>query len=85
MGWSSRLKLPVMFTRRLFRLGAKPFDVALGGHKLGQMAPTEFATGGCGWKLQTKIQIQVDGVMVWVQVNFLATVIGSGKLPKETP
>lgn len=42
-----------------------------------------FATGSLGWRLNTKIVVEVGGVPVTIQAQGNFTVVGSKELPKE--
>jgi hypothetical protein len=45
--------------------------------------PKEFSTGSLGWNVNDKIQLQISGKIVTVQVGLNLTVIGSKELPQD--
>ena len=46
-------------------------------------AVKEFSTGSLGWNINDKLQIEVDGKPVTVQVGLNLTIIGSKDLPQD--
>ena len=46
-------------------------------------AVKEFSTGSLGWNINDKLQLEVDGKPVTVQVGLNLTIIGSKDLPQD--
>ncbi len=67
-------------TRADFQAKAKPVTVTIGDRTY-QAVPKEFSTGSLGWNINDKIQVDVGGTPVTVQVGMNLTVIGSKDLP----
>lgn len=78
-----RLQPPPGFNRGVFRQHAARMTVKINNSDIGTMLPTENSTGSLGWRLDTKGQVTLGGVTVWVQFTLAVTVIGSKDLPKE--
>jgi hypothetical protein len=71
-------------TRAQFRAKAKNVKVVIDGKE--QEAPVkEFSTGSLGWYLNSKINLEVDGVSVPVQIGLSLTIVGSKELPLDGP
>jgi hypothetical protein len=67
-------------SREQFRTKAKAVAVEIAGTKL--IADVkEFSTGSLGWYLNGKVNIEVDGVPVSVQIGLSLTIVGSKELP----
>ena len=67
-------------TREQFREKAKAVTVQIAGSNL--IADVkEFSTGSLGWYLNGKVNIEVDGVPVSVQIGLSLTIVGSKELP----
>ena len=69
-------------TREQFRTKAKPLDVVINGKEL-TAAVKEFSTGSLGWNISDKMQMEVDGKPVTVQIGLNLTIIGSKDLPQD--
>jgi hypothetical protein len=69
-------------SRKDFLEHAKPIAVKVGELPM-TAAVKEFSTGSLGWYLNGKINIEVNGVAVPVQIGMNVTVVGSKELPKE--
>lgn len=82
MAKSSKSPLPV--NRQQFRTQAKPVAVVINGKEL-VAAVKEFSTGSLGWNINDKMQIDVGGHLVTVQVGLNLTIIGSKELPQDQP
>jgi hypothetical protein len=80
MAKSSKAPLPI--TRPLFRTQAKPLPVVINGKEM-VAAAKEFSTGSLGWNVNDKMQIEVGGQLVMVQVGLNLTIIGSKDLPQD--
>lgn len=81
MAKSSKSSLAI--TREQFRTQAKPIPVVINGKELVAMAK-EFSTGSLGWNINDKLQVEVAGHTVTVQVGLNLTIIGSKDLPQDT-
>jgi hypothetical protein len=67
-------------TREQFREKAKAVAVQIAGSNL--IADVkEFSTGSLGWYLNGKVNIEVDGTPVSVQIGLSLTIVGSKELP----
>jgi hypothetical protein len=69
-------------TRADFREKAKPVTVVINNVPL-QAEVKEFSTGSLGWYLNGKMNIDVDGKLVSVQIGMNLTIIGSKELPQD--
>lgn len=74
-------KMPCPVERKRFMGRAKAVRVVINGVKM-TAPPKQFSTGSFGWYLTGKLNIEVKGVHVPVQVGLNLTVIGSKDLPK---
>ena len=68
--------------RKRFAEKARQIIVDIGGTKVPANVK-EFSTGSIGWYAQGKMDAEVDGVLVTVQIGLNLTVVGSKDLPKE--
>jgi hypothetical protein len=69
-------------TRAEFRANAQPLEVKIQGTEL--KAPVkEFSTGSLGWNINEKMQLEVAGKPVMVQIGLNLTIIGSKELPAD--
>lgn len=75
-------KSPLAITREQFRTSAKPVPVVINGKEM-LAAVKEFSTGSLGWNINDKMQIEVAGQPVMVQVGLNLTIIGSKDLPQD--
>lgn len=82
MAKKTKSSLPI--TRELFRTTAKPIPVVIGGKEM-IAAAKEFSTGSLGWNINDKMQVDVGGHMVTVQVGMNLTIVGSKELPQDRP
>ena len=82
MARSSKAPLPI--TREQFRTAAKPLPVVINGKEM-LAAAKEFSTGSLGWNVNEKMQVEVAGQLVTVQVGLNLTIIGSKDLPQDRP
>ncbi len=69
-------------TRDQFKNHAKPLAVAINGKEM-TAAVKEFSTGSLGWNISDKMQVEIDGQPVMVQVGLNLTIIGSKDLPQD--
>ena len=76
----AKSKSTLAITRDQFRSDAKPLPVVINGKELVAMAK-EFSTGSLGWNINDKLQVEVGGHIVTVQVGLNLTIIGSKDLP----
>jgi len=67
-------------TRQVFREHATVLPCVLNGIPLG-ITPKEFSTGSLGWYAGQKIDVQLNGETVRVQVGINLTIVGSKELP----
>lgn len=75
-------KSPLAITREQFRTSAKPVPVVINGREM-LAGVKEFSTGSLGWNINDKMQIEVGGQPVMVQVGLNLTIIGSKDLPHD--
>ena len=61
---------------------AKPVTVSINGKEY-QAVPKEFSTGSLGWNINDKVNIDIGGKLVTVQVGMNLTVVGSKDLPRD--
>ena len=80
MAKSSKSSLAI--TREQFRTEAKPVTVVINGKEMIAMVK-EFSTGSLGWNINEKLQVDVGGKPVMVQVGLNLTIIGSKDLPPD--
>ena len=78
----SKSSLPI--TRQQFRDAAKPVVVTINGKEF-KVPRKEFSTGSLGWYLNDKMDIEIDGHEVKVQIGLNLTVVGSKDLPDDKP
>lgn len=78
----SKASLPI--TREQFRTSAKPITVVINGKEM-TAAAKEFSTGSLGWNINEKLQVEVAGQSVTVQVGLNLTIVGSKDLPQDRP
>jgi hypothetical protein len=69
-------------SRKDFLAHAKPIAVKIGETPL-SAPPREFQTGSLGWYLNGKVNIDINGIPVAVQIGLNITVVGSKELPKD--
>lgn len=67
-------------SREQFRSKAKPVKVVIDGKEF-EAEVKEFSTGSLGWFINARINLEIDGVRVPVQVGLNLTVVGSKELP----
>jgi hypothetical protein len=82
MARSSKAPLPI--TRSEFRTQAKALPVVINGKEM-VAAAKEFSTGSLGWNVNDKMQVEIGGHLVTVQVGLNLTIIGSKDLPQDGP
>ena len=71
-------------SRADFKAKAKPVTIKFNDDDDPIAVPVkEFSTGSLGWYLNRKIEIDVGGVKVPVQVGLNLTIVGSKELPQE--
>lgn len=80
MAKSNKSALPI--TRGQFRTAAKSVVVVINGKEY-QVPRKEFSTGSLGWYLNDKMDIEVDGQPVKVQIGLNLTIVGSKDLPPD--
>ena len=78
----SKSSLPI--TRQQFRDSAKPVVVTINGKEF-KVPRKEFSTGSLGWYLNEKMDIEIDGHDIKVQIGLNLTVVGSKDLPDDKP
>jgi hypothetical protein len=69
-------------TRAQFKAKAKTITVSIGDNKYDAMA-REFSTGSLGWNINAKVNLEIDGVQVPVQIGVNLTLVGSKDLPPD--
>jgi hypothetical protein len=69
-------------TRAQFRAKAKSIKVIIDGQEQTAVAK-EFSTDSLGWNINSKINLEIDGVSVPVQVGLNLIIVGSKELPKD--
>jgi hypothetical protein len=80
--WSQKMgaKNPCPITRSHFREHAKQQRVKIEGHEL--MAQVkEFSTGSLGWYANDKMEVEIGGTKVQVQIGLNLTIVCSKELP----
>jgi hypothetical protein len=80
----AKSKSPLPITREQFRTSATPIKVVIDGKEM-TAAVKEFSTGSLGWNVNEKMQVEVAGHPVTVQVGLNLTIIGSKDLPQDRP
>ncbi len=69
-------------SRAQFRASAKPMTVTINGKEY-QAIPKEFSTGSLGWNINDKVQVDIGGTLVAVQIGMNLTIVGSKELPPD--
>jgi hypothetical protein len=69
-------------TRADFRAKAKPVSVVINNDTMLAQVK-EFSTGSLGWYLNGKMNIDVGGTPVTVQIGLNLTIVGSKELPQD--
>ena len=67
-------------SRAAFVAKAKKITIQIGDQKF-EADPKEFSTGSLGWYLNNKINVEIDGISVPVQIGMNLTLVGSKELP----
>jgi len=71
-------------SRADFSAKAKPVTIKINDEEIA--VPVKlFSTGSLGWYLNRKVEIDVGGVKVPVQVGLNLTIVGSKELPQDAP
>jgi hypothetical protein len=71
-------------SRADFSAKAKPVTIKINEEEIA--VPVKlFSTGSLGWYLNRKIDIDVGGVKVPVQIGLNLTIVGSKELPQDAP
>jgi hypothetical protein len=71
-------------SRADFSAKAKPVTIKINDEEIA--VPVKlFSTGSLGWYLNRKIDIDVGGVKVPVQIGLNLTIVGSKELPQDAP
>jgi hypothetical protein len=71
-------------SRADFSAKAKPVMIKINDEEI-QVPVKLFSTGSLGWYLNRKIDIDVGGVKVPVQIGLNLTIVGSKELPQDAP
>lgn len=69
-------------TRQQFRDKAKSVEVVINGEKF-TAPPKEFSTNSLGWNVNQKVNVDIDGTPVTVQIGMNMTIVGSKELPLD--
>jgi hypothetical protein len=69
-------------SRRQFTESAQAVEVIINGVKM-TAKPKDFSTGSLGWNISSKMEIEVAGKAVTVQVGLNLTIVGSKDLPRD--
>lgn len=75
-------KTTCSITRAEFRTHAKPMNVVVKDVPL-LAEVKEFSTGSLGWYLNGKMNVEIDGKVVAVQIGMNLTIVGSKELPQD--
>lgn len=78
----SKSSLPI--TRQQFRDAAKSVVVTINGKEF-KVPKKEFSTGSLGWYLNEKMDVEIDGHEIKVQIGLNLTIVGSKELPDDKP
>ena len=71
-------------SRADFSAKAKPVTIKINDEEIAVPVKV-FSTGSLGWYLNRKVEIDVGGVKVPVQVGLNLTIVGSKELPQDAP
>jgi hypothetical protein len=71
-------------SRKEFTEHAKAVEITLNGQAM-RVPVKEFSTGSLGWYLNNKINMELNGKDVTVQIGLNLTIVGSKDLPRDTP
>jgi hypothetical protein len=69
-------------TRDQFRAHAKPVEIIINGQTM-KVPVKFFQTGSLGWYLNGKMDLDIGGTSVSVQIGLNMTIIGSKELPPD--
>lgn len=70
--------------RAQFRSNAKPMTIVINGKEYTAI-PKEFSTGSLGWNVNDKVNVDIGGTLVTVQIGMNLTIVGSKELPQDAP
>jgi hypothetical protein len=80
----AKAKASLPITREMFRTSAKPIVVVIDGKEY-KVPKKEFSTGSLGWYLNEKMDVEIGGETVKVQIGLNLTIVGSKDLPQDKP
>ena len=80
----AKAKSSLPITRQQFRDAAKGVVVTINGKEF-KVPKKEFSTGSLGWYLNDKMDIEIDGHDIKVQIGLNLTIVGSKELPDDKP
>jgi hypothetical protein len=87
-GAMAKIKTVCPISRQQFTDKAPTLTISVGDRTF-KASPRQFSTGSLGWYVNDKMDIEIDGKPVTIQLGFNLTVVGSKELPKppgaETP
>ena len=69
-------------TRAQFRDGAQPIRIRINDQEM-DVPVKFFSTGSLGWYLNQKLNVDVGGKLVPVQIGLNLTIVGSKELPQD--
>lgn len=69
-------------TRKQFMEHAPTLKITIGDREF-KAVRREFSTGSLGWYVNDKMDIEIDGKPVTIQLGLNLTVVGSKELPKD--
>jgi hypothetical protein len=67
-------------TREEFKSQAPTLEIVIGERKF-KATPREFSTGSLGWYVNDKMEVEISGKPVLIQLGLNLTVVGSKELP----
>lgn len=79
----AKMKTICPISRDDFKSQAPILEISIGDRKFKAM-PREFSTGSLGWYVNDKMDVEIAGKPVTIQLGLNLTVVGSKELPTAT-
>jgi hypothetical protein len=79
----AKMKTVCPISRDEFKSQAPTLEIVIGDRKF-KAYPREFSTGSLGWYVSDKMDVEIAGKPVTIQLGLNLTVVGSKELPTGT-
>ncbi len=79
----AKMKTVCPISRDEFKSQAPILEIMIGDRKF-KAVPREFSTGSLGWYVNDKMEVDIAGKPVTIQLGLNLTVVGSKELPMPT-